>query len=38
MDDSIKCEWVGFAPNRSEWKHQIRWDIKDLRSMHNLLD
>jgi hypothetical protein len=30
-DDSIKCECGGFAPNRVEWKHQIRWAIADLK-------
>lgn len=30
-NDSIKCECGGFAPNRPEWKHQIRWAIVDLK-------
>ena len=30
-DDTIKCECGGFAPNRPEWKHQIRWAIVDLK-------
>ena len=30
-DDSVKCECGGIVRKNTEWKHQIRWAIADLK-------